>query len=99
MGYYITSPLLCYIFLFFDQIQCSIGWIVLAGDSACGKPFYLGSTLNGHFHDAVTLCAAPWTSWVTSCSGAPFKRYAERIQRRTEGVGFRTDKPSGKASA
>ena len=23
------------------------GWLVLAGDAACGRPFYLGSTLNG----------------------------------------------------
>lgn len=39
----------------------SVGWIVLVGDAACGKPFYLGSTLNGHFHDTYALKAAPWT--------------------------------------
>ena len=30
----------------------SVGWVVLIGDSSCGRPFYLGSTLNGHFQDA-----------------------------------------------
>eukprot|EP00746_Dinoflagellata_sp_MGD_P156490 gnl/MRDRNA2_/MRDRNA2_85846_c0_seq1.p1 gnl/MRDRNA2_/MRDRNA2_85846_c0~~gnl/MRDRNA2_/MRDRNA2_85846_c0_seq1.p1 ORF type:complete len:522 (+),score=87.96 gnl/MRDRNA2_/MRDRNA2_85846_c0_seq1:57-1568(+) len=82
-----------------ERSDGSVGWIVLVGDAACGKPFYLGSTLNGHFHDAVTLRAAPWTKWVTSCSGSPFKRYIERIQRRTEGVGFRVGKVSSKATA
>lgn len=44
----------------------SVGWIVLVGDAACGKPFYLGSNLNGHFHDAMALLAAPWTRWASA---------------------------------
>jgi hypothetical protein len=48
----------------------SVGWIVLVGDAACGKPFYLGSNLNGHFQDAVALLAAPWTRWASAASEA-----------------------------
>eukprot|EP00930_Biecheleria_cincta_P068695 TRINITY_DN5642_c0_g1_i1.p1 TRINITY_DN5642_c0_g1~~TRINITY_DN5642_c0_g1_i1.p1 ORF type:complete len:696 (-),score=80.27 TRINITY_DN5642_c0_g1_i1:80-2167(-) len=48
----------------------SVGWIVLVGDAACGKPFYLGSNLNGHFHDAMALVAAPWTRWASAASEA-----------------------------
>merc|ERR1712093_444263 len=43
------------------------GWIVLAGDAACGRPFYLGSTLNGHIHDVVCLAhGSPWSNWDSS---------------------------------
>merc|ERR1712232_839315 len=68
-----------------------VGWIVLVGDAASGKPFYLGSTLNGHFHDTTALRAAPWTCWShASREGAsPFKQYVEQYRRRTDTVGFR----------
>ena len=38
-----------------DVTAETLRWIVLAGDAACGRPFYLGSTLNAHFQDAMTL--------------------------------------------
>merc|ERR1712185_711178 len=48
----------------------SNGWLVLVGDAACGRPFYLGSTLNGHIHDVVPLAhCAPWANW--DADGAP----------------------------
>eukprot|EP00927_Polykrikos_kofoidii_P030098 TRINITY_DN25957_c0_g1_i1.p1 TRINITY_DN25957_c0_g1~~TRINITY_DN25957_c0_g1_i1.p1 ORF type:complete len:770 (+),score=104.31 TRINITY_DN25957_c0_g1_i1:90-2399(+) len=53
-----------------DRPDGSTGWIVLVGDSACGRPFHLGSTLNGHFHDTMTLSAAPWMSWVSTMQQA-----------------------------
>ena len=31
------------------------GCLVLLGDAACGKPFYTGTTLNGHLQDVVPL--------------------------------------------
>ncbi|CAE8604331.1 unnamed protein product, partial [Polarella glacialis] len=51
----------------------SVGWIVLVGDAACGKPFYLGSNLNGHFQDATALLAAPWTRWASAAQDAQQK--------------------------
>lgn len=75
------------------------GWIVLVGDAACGKPFYLGSNLNGHFQDAMTLLSAPWTQWPHKQGGespmreAPFKRYqSEYWKRISESQGFRPAK-------
>mmetsp|Transcript_101208 Transcript_101208/g.179746 ORF Transcript_101208/g.179746 Transcript_101208/m.179746 type:complete len:735 (+) Transcript_101208:99-2303(+) len=44
----------------------SFGWIVLVGDAACGKPFYLGSNLNGHFQDAMAILSAPWMRWANA---------------------------------
>lgn len=70
------------------------GWIVLVGDAACGKPFYLGTNLNGHFQDAMSLLSAPWTEWPRSqgeTSGSdPFKRYVSEYRKRiSESQGFR----------
>merc|ERR1712083_200849 len=64
------------------------GWVVLAGDAACGRPFYLGSTLNGHIHDVVPLAhGSPWSNW--DPEGSPFKKYVERYKLRTSAIGFR----------
>jgi len=69
------------------------GWIVLVGDAACGKPFYLGTNLNGHFQDAMSLLSAPWTEWPKQgeTSGSdPFKRYVSEYRKRiSESQGFR----------
>lgn len=65
------------------------GWLVLAGDAACGRPFYLGSTLNGHFHDLVPLARGPsWARWDAE-EASPFKKYVERIKLRTSAPGFK----------
>eukprot|EP00435_Cladocopium_sp_Y103_P046926 s1358_g13.t1 len=72
------------------------GWIVLAGDAACGKPFYLGTNLNGHFQDSMSLLSAPWTRWPRRSQGTqdsegqspsegmrdPFKRYVSEYRKR-----------------
>lgn len=64
------------------------GWLVLAGDVGSGRPFYLGSTLNGHLHDVTTLAQGPpWSRW--DPEGSPFKKYAERYRARTSAVGYR----------
>lgn len=66
----------------------SDGWLVLAGDVGSGRPFYLGSTLNGHLHDVVTLARdPPWSQW--DPKGNPFKKYVERYLLRTSAVGYR----------
>lgn len=65
------------------------GWIVLAGDAACGRPFHLGSTLNGHLHDVVLLARyPPWAKW--DPEGNPFRRYLSRYSARTAAAGFRS---------
>merc|ERR1711937_262113 len=66
----------------------SNGWLVLVGDAACGRPFYLGSTLNGHIHDVVPLAqSTPWSNW--DPHGMPIKKYVERYRLRTSAKGFR----------
>ncbi|CAE7192766.1 unnamed protein product [Symbiodinium pilosum] len=51
------------------QLGSRTGWIVLVGDAACGKPFYFGSNLNGHFQDALALLSAPWAHWPRQAQG------------------------------
>jgi len=64
------------------------GWIALAGDAACGRPFFLGSTLNGHIHDVVPLAhGASWSNW--DSEGVPLKKYEDRYKLRTSAIGFR----------
>jgi len=53
-----------------ERPDASIGWIVLVGDAACGKPFYLGSTLNGHFNDLTSLISGPWLRWKSAMKEA-----------------------------
>merc|ERR1711865_566401 len=68
--------------------EAGSGWIVLAGDAACGRPFYLGSTLNGHIHDVVPLAhGSSWSNW--DSEGTPLKKYVERYRLRTSAQGFR----------
>jgi hypothetical protein len=63
--------------------------VVLVGDAACGRPFYLGSTLNGHFRDLTTLIGgAEWARW-DPAAPAPFKQYTDQMRRRTSGLCFR----------
>eukprot|EP00931_Biecheleriopsis_adriatica_P118814 TRINITY_DN94131_c0_g1_i1.p1 TRINITY_DN94131_c0_g1~~TRINITY_DN94131_c0_g1_i1.p1 ORF type:complete len:710 (+),score=137.03 TRINITY_DN94131_c0_g1_i1:152-2281(+) len=90
----------------------TFGWIVLVGDAACGKPFYLGSNLNGHFQDAMALLAAPWSRWAEKMQDAavqkgdgsyarqtaPFKRYMAEYRKRVDGIGFRSCAAKGKKS-
>ena len=62
---------------------CRLGWTVLVGDAACGRPFFLGSTLNGHLHDLVTLAQGTnWSAWDPDVA-EPFRKYRERIRLRT----------------
>lgn len=62
-------------------------WLVLAGDAACGKPFHLGTNLNGHFSDTVALIrGTSWLRW--DPAGQPFRRYVERFRVRTGTGGF-----------
>lgn len=90
------------------RTQCGSrsGWIVLAGDAACGKPFYFGSNLNGHFQDAVALLSVPWSQLPSQgepgsqarAEEEPFKRYAAEYRRRiAESRGFHTSKTSASA--
>ena len=68
------------------------------GDAACGKPFYLGSNLNAHFQDTISLLplgfndvreislrSCPWSSWPTP-GEAPFKCGSEKSERRASEV-------------
>ena len=56
----------------------------MAGDAACGRPFFLGSTLNGHLHDLVTLVQGTnWSAWDPDAAD-PFRKYRERIKLRTQ---------------
>ena len=67
------------------------GWLVLVGDAACGRPFWLGSTLNGHLHDVIPLAGnGQWARFDLNDAAPPeaLSRYAERIRKRTSGVGF-----------
>jgi len=64
------------------------GWLVLAGDAACGRPFHLGTNLNGHFADTVTLVRdSPWSRW--NPDDQPFRKYVDRYRMRTASAGFR----------
>ena len=52
-------------------------------DDCPGRPFFRGTTLNGHLHDLVTL--AQGTDWAEWCAnGDPFRRYRERFRLRTQ---------------
>jgi len=74
------------------------GWLVLAGDVGSGRPFYLGSTLNGHLHDVVTPARdPPWSRWCPE--GSPFKKYEQRYRLRTSAVGYRRPPRPAVASA
>ncbi|CAE7308843.1 unnamed protein product [Symbiodinium microadriaticum] len=90
------------------RTQCGSrsGWIVLVGDAACGKPFYFGSNLNGHFQDAMALLSVPWSQLPSQgepgpqarAEEEPFKRYAAEYRRRiAESRGFHTSKTSASA--
>jgi len=64
------------------------GWLVLAGDSACGKPFHTGANLNGHFADTVSLVrGTSWSNWEPE--GQPFRKYVEQCRVRTSTAGFK----------
>ena len=55
----------------------------LIGDAACGRPFWLGSTLNGHLVDLAELVGSTscWNAWEWREHGtAPFKPFLERCQ-------------------
>lgn len=58
------------------------GPTLLVGDTCCGRPFWLGSTLNGHFSDVAQLALAPcWNAWDYEADGdAPFRGYLERMR-------------------
>ena len=62
--------------------QGSRGPTILVGDAACGRPFWLGSTLNGHFADVAQLAAADcWRAWDWSADGdAPLRGYLDRMR-------------------
>ena len=62
------------------------GPTLLIGDASCGRPFWLGSTLNGHISDLVTLANAPcWSAWDWQADGeAPLRPYLERTRLRTQ---------------
>lgn len=64
------------------------GWLVLVGDAACGRPFHLGTNLNGHFADIVSLVrGTSWSRW--DPEGQPFRKYVERYRVRTSTPGFK----------
>ena len=71
-------------------VRC--GPTILIGDAACGRPFWLGSTLNGHLADVATLVfgSGPhggpdcWRAWDWDADGAtPLRPYLERMRLRT----------------
>jgi len=70
-----------------ERLNGTAGWIVLVGDAACGKPFYLGSNLNGHFQDAMALLAAPWTRWAAAAR--------EAVQHSLDTYSKHNTKPNG----
>lgn len=58
------------------------GPTLLIGDACCGRPFWLGSTLNGHFADLEVLVnEGTWhaSSWAAEGSSA-FGAYIERMR-------------------
>ena len=59
-----------------------VGPTLLIGDACCGRPFWLGSTLNGHFADVVHLASAPcWNAWDWAVDGLqPFRSYLDRMR-------------------
>jgi hypothetical protein len=58
------------------------GPTLLIGDACCGRPFWLGSTLNGHFADIQQLALAPcWNAWDWEAEGeAPLRGYLDRMR-------------------
>jgi hypothetical protein len=59
------------------------GPTLLVGDTSCGRPFWLGSTLNGHFADLAHLTSSTscWDSWDWAAEReAPFKPWLDRMR-------------------
>ena len=59
------------------------GPTLLVGDTCCGRPFWLGSTLNGHFADLAHLTSSTscWDSWDWAAEReAPFKPWLDRMR-------------------
>ena len=58
------------------------GPTILIGDACCGRPFWLGSTLNGHFADVAMLAQAPcWNAWDWQKEGdQPLRGYLDRMR-------------------
>ena len=59
------------------------GPTLLVGDACCGRPFWLGSTLNGHFADLAHLTSSTscWDSWDWAAEReAPFKPWLDRMR-------------------
>ena len=81
------------------------GPTILIGDAACGRPFWLGSTLNGHFADVTQLVQSTcWRAWDWLEDGdAPLRGYLDRMRTlRRCGANRPTvdfKRPSAEASA
>ena len=59
------------------------GPTLLVGDACCGRPFWLGSTLNGHLADLAYLVGSTscWDCWDWASEGAaPFKPFLDRMR-------------------
>ena len=48
------------------------------GDTACGRPFHLGSTLNTHFHDCAAMVRS--VDWSEYGAVNAFKAYEEKFR-------------------
>merc|ERR1719326_216908 len=67
------------------------GCLVLLGDAACGKPFYTGTTLNGHLQDVVPLVYE--TNWLEAPLTPPrFAPYSRRCADRVRHPEFQEQK-------
>ena len=63
--------------------QGARGPTLLVGDACCGRPFWLGSTLNGHFADVALLAedGACWGAWDWAADGElPLRAYLDRMR-------------------
>lgn len=65
-------------------------YVCYIGDSCCGKPFYLGTTLQFHIYDMVFLITGIQWNQKIPVSRPHFKAYGQRMRTRIHGFMMKT---------